>query len=83
MEPGYHRLPIKQVTAMSEPFLPDFQSLSFTSHAVKPSHLLPLYGSQNLPLLLHIPEFQKPNALPGPCSKLSVRYWNAHARAYQ
>ena len=63
--------------------LPDLYSVSFTSHVVKPSHLLPLYGSQDLPPLLHIPKFQEPDALPCPCSKLSVRYRYAHARAYQ
>lgn len=83
IEPGYHRLLMEQVTAMSDPFLPYLYSACFISHAVEPSHLLPLYGSQDLSPLLHIPEFQKPDALPGPCSKLPVRYWYAHARTNQ
>lgn len=81
--PKDHRLPIKQVTAMSDPLLPSRYSYLFRISCRKLSHLLPLYRSQDLPLLLHIPKLQKPDALPGPCSELSIRYRYAHARAYQ
>lgn len=50
---------------------------------MKPLHLLPLYRSQDLPLLLHIAELKEPDTLPGPCSELSIRYGYAHARTYQ
>lgn len=76
-------LSIKQVTVMPDSLLPYLYYSSFVSHAVDLSHLLPLYRSQDLPLLLHIPKFQKPDALPGPCGEFSIRYWYAHARAYQ
>lgn len=52
-------LSIKQVTAMSDSLLL-LVALSYVcsvSHAMKSSHLLPLYRSQDLPLLLHISKF--------------------------
>lgn len=83
MDPGEYRLLIKQVTAMPDSLLlyPYYSCL--TSHAVKLSHLLPLYRSQHLPPLLHIPKFQEPDALPCSRSELSIRYRYAHARANQ
>ena len=68
---------------MSDHFLPFLHYMCLVCHAVKLSKLLSLYRSQDLPLLLHIPKFQKPDALPCSCSELPIRYWYAHARAYQ
>ena len=83
MEPGDYGLLVKQVTAMPDSLLFYLYYVCLVSHPVKSSHLLPLYRSQDLPSLLHIPKFQKPDTLPCSCSELSIRDWYAHASAYQ
>ena len=83
VEPRAHRLPVRQGTAMPDSLLLCLYYIGLVSHAVKLSHLFPLYRSQDLPLLLHIPKFQKPYTLPCSRSELPIRYRYAHARAYQ
>ena len=69
VRPRDPRPPVKRITAIAGSELP---RLCFVPCAVKLSHLLPLYRSQDLPPLLHVPKFQEPDALPGSCCKLPI-----------